>query len=117
MKKRMWMRPSTERHLAVLQSMGVTVVPPVSKVLACGYVGLGGLAAVMYVLQCKLARVSCRVLHCCTSVRSNCANNTEQKGAAMPISHALGGNKLNSYIPAITVSYTPLRAIEPWQFG
>jgi Flavoprotein len=56
MKKRMWMRPLTERHLAVLQSMGVTVVPPISKVLACGYVGVGGLASVMFVLQCKLTR-------------------------------------------------------------
>jgi hypothetical protein len=57
MKKHMWMRPLTERHLAMLQSMDVPIVPPVSKTLACGYVGIGGLAAVMYVLQCKLARV------------------------------------------------------------
>jgi phosphopantothenoylcysteine decarboxylase len=46
MNTHMWMHPLTERHLAVLHSMGVTVVPPVSKTLACGDVGVGGLAAV-----------------------------------------------------------------------
>lgn len=42
----MWAHPATRTHLGVLRSWGVTIVPPVSKQLACGDVGNGALAAV-----------------------------------------------------------------------
>ena len=37
--------PFTLRHLSELKSLGVKVVPPVSKVLACGDVGEGAMAS------------------------------------------------------------------------
>lgn len=42
----MWEHPLTARHLAVLAELGVCLVPPVAKRLACGDVGMGGLADV-----------------------------------------------------------------------
>ena len=42
----MWAHPLTARHLAVLAELGVCVVPPIAKRLACGDVGMGALAAV-----------------------------------------------------------------------
>jgi phosphopantothenoylcysteine decarboxylase len=56
MNTHMWLHPLTGRHLAALQSIGVTVVPPVTKTLACGDVGIGGLAAVADV--CAAVRAS-----------------------------------------------------------
>lgn len=41
----MWESPFTEQHLAVCRRLGATVVPPVSKRLACGDVGAGAMAA------------------------------------------------------------------------
>lgn len=41
----MWDSPFTERHLAVLRGLGVLVVPPVTKRLACGDLGNGAMAA------------------------------------------------------------------------
>jgi phosphopantothenoylcysteine synthetase/decarboxylase len=40
----MWESPFTEQHLGVLRRLGATVVPPVSKKLACGDVGQGAMA-------------------------------------------------------------------------
>jgi phosphopantothenoylcysteine decarboxylase len=40
----MWHNPHTERQLAILEDMGVSVVDPVKKELACGDVGLGAMA-------------------------------------------------------------------------
>ena len=40
----MWTSPFTEKHLSACQDLGVIVVPPVSKKLACGDVGVGGMA-------------------------------------------------------------------------
>lgn len=42
----MWESPFTEKHLSVLKSLGAKVIPPVSKVLACGDVGQGAMASV-----------------------------------------------------------------------
>jgi phosphopantothenoylcysteine decarboxylase len=56
MKTHMWLHPLTGNHIAALQSIGVTVVPPVTKTLACGDVGIGGLAAVADV--CAAVRAS-----------------------------------------------------------
>jgi phosphopantothenoylcysteine decarboxylase len=41
----MWESPFTAQHLASLQQLGVTVIDPVSKKLACGDVGAGAMAA------------------------------------------------------------------------
>jgi phosphopantothenoylcysteine decarboxylase len=41
----MWDSPFTARHLATLAELGASVVPPVSKRLACGDVGNGAMAA------------------------------------------------------------------------
>jgi phosphopantothenoylcysteine decarboxylase len=41
----MWESPFTARHLAALAELGVAVVPPVAKKLACGDVGVGAMAA------------------------------------------------------------------------
>ena len=42
----MWEHPSTAAHLAALERWGVAVVPPASKMLACGQRGTGALAEV-----------------------------------------------------------------------
>lgn len=42
----MWDSPFTEKHLGVLRSLGIRVVEPISKRLACGDVGNGALAEV-----------------------------------------------------------------------
>ena len=42
----MWESPFTARHLREAAALGVRVVPPVSKRLACGEVGAGGMAEV-----------------------------------------------------------------------
>ncbi|GAB4814253.1 hypothetical protein N2152v2_001299 [Parachlorella kessleri] len=41
----MWESPFTERHLAACRGLGIALVPPVSKRLACGDVGSGGMAS------------------------------------------------------------------------
>ena len=40
----MWSSPFTRQHLRVLEGLGVSVIQPVSKQLACGDVGVGALA-------------------------------------------------------------------------
>lgn len=40
----MWNSPLTSQHLKVLKELGVHVLDPVEKTLACGDVGVGGLA-------------------------------------------------------------------------
>lgn len=47
MNTHMWEHPFTRKHLDVLErELGYAVVDPVSKLLACGDQGKGGLAAV-----------------------------------------------------------------------
>ena len=41
----MWEHPVTAGQLATVQQWGATIVPPVAKELACGDVGVGGMAA------------------------------------------------------------------------
>jgi phosphopantothenoylcysteine synthetase/decarboxylase len=41
----MWESPFTAQHLASIHQLGVTVIDPVSKKLACGDVGQGAMAA------------------------------------------------------------------------
>ena len=60
----MWTSPFTERHLASLRDIGVTVMPVVSKKLACGDVGEGAMAEVATIVATvrqRLAIVNCNV--------------------------------------------------------
>ena len=48
----MWDSPFTSQHLNMLeQQLGVQVVDPVSKALACGDVGTGAMAAADHIAQ------------------------------------------------------------------
>ncbi|CAN1239541.1 Probable phosphopantothenoylcysteine decarboxylase [Linum grandiflorum] len=40
----MWRNPFTERHLIVVDEIGITMIAPVSKKLACGDYGTGAMA-------------------------------------------------------------------------
>lgn len=40
----MWTNPFTERHLMTLDEIGITLIPPVTKRLACGDYGNGAMA-------------------------------------------------------------------------
>ncbi|XP_073288181.1 probable phosphopantothenoylcysteine decarboxylase isoform X1 [Primulina huaijiensis] len=40
----MWNNPFTERHLMVIDDLGISLIPPVSKRLACGDYGNGAMA-------------------------------------------------------------------------
>jgi phosphopantothenoylcysteine decarboxylase len=52
----MWDSPFTQQHLDCLTRLGVMVVPPVSKVLACGDVGNGAMASPEVIADaCKAA--------------------------------------------------------------
>ena len=45
MNTHMWDSPFTSQHIGILeQQLGVRVIPPVSKALACGDVGTGAMA-------------------------------------------------------------------------
>lgn len=40
----MWTNPFTERHLIAIDELGITLIPPVTKRLACGDYGNGAMA-------------------------------------------------------------------------
>lgn len=40
----MWNNPFTERHLLSLDELGITLIPPIKKRLACGDYGNGAMA-------------------------------------------------------------------------
>ncbi|KAG7656864.1 Flavoprotein [Arabidopsis suecica] len=40
----MWNNPFTERHLVLLDELGITLIPPIKKKLACGDYGNGAMA-------------------------------------------------------------------------
>ncbi|CAH2036138.1 unnamed protein product [Thlaspi arvense] len=40
----MWNNPFTERHLVLLDELGITLIPPITKKLACGDYGNGAMA-------------------------------------------------------------------------
>jgi len=52
----MWESPFTSKHLAVLRGLGVSVVDPVAKRLACGDEGVGAMAHVGDI--CRAARAA-----------------------------------------------------------
>jgi phosphopantothenoylcysteine decarboxylase len=58
----MWEHPLTTRQLGVLTgTLGVRVVPPVSKALACGDVGAGAMASVADIVAAVRAALAERV--------------------------------------------------------
>lgn len=40
----MWNNPFTERHLMTIDELGISLIPPVTKRLACGDYGNGAMA-------------------------------------------------------------------------
>ena len=57
----MWHQKITGTHLQTLEARGVTVVPPISKLLACGDVGVGAMAEVRDVAAAALAALRAHV--------------------------------------------------------
>lgn len=51
MNGKMWLHPATQRNLTQLLADGVTIIPPESGDLACGYQGIGRLAAIPAILD------------------------------------------------------------------
>jgi phosphopantothenoylcysteine synthetase/decarboxylase len=47
----MWESPFTERHLRSARELGVVVVPPIEKHLACGDFGVGAMAEVSTIAE------------------------------------------------------------------
>eukprot|EP00962_Isochrysis_galbana_P035940 scaffold12353_cov119-Isochrysis_galbana.AAC.4 len=60
----MWHQRVTTEHLAVLRRRGVTVIPPVSKVLACGDRGMGAMAEVSSVVDGALGLLRAHASAC-----------------------------------------------------
>jgi phosphopantothenoylcysteine decarboxylase len=59
----MWTHPHTARHLAIARELGMRVVDPVEKRLACGDVGVGALAPtedIVRVVRLALAEAPAR---------------------------------------------------------
>lgn len=42
----MWSHPVTSEHIRKLESWGITIIPPVEKVLICGDSGVGAMSDV-----------------------------------------------------------------------
>ena len=53
----MWHQRVTAQHLQTLRDRGVRVVPPVSKLLACGDTGVGAMASVADIVQAAADRL------------------------------------------------------------
>ena len=51
----MWNNPFTERHLVSIDELGISVIPPVQKRLACGDYGNGAMAEVSII--CSTVRL------------------------------------------------------------
>lgn len=47
----MWQHPITTTHLASLAAFGITIIPPVSKTLACGDEGLGAMEEIPNIVR------------------------------------------------------------------
>lgn len=56
----MWTHPFTEQQLNTLRSLGIHVIPPISKVLACGDIGTGAMAAVDDIVSSVTTTLSVR---------------------------------------------------------
>ena len=57
----MWDSIFTEMHISILEEqLGVRIIPPVSKALACGDVGTGAMAAPLEIAQAVKSAVILR---------------------------------------------------------
>lgn len=56
MNTKMWEHPATKGQLQMLEDMAVVVIPPVSKVLACGDEGVGAMSPVGTIFRAVVAR-------------------------------------------------------------
>jgi phosphopantothenoylcysteine decarboxylase len=54
----MWDSPFTARHLTACEELGITIIPPVSKRLACGDVGSGAMASPEDILEACKAKLT-----------------------------------------------------------
>ncbi|CAL8465391.1 g4927 [Coccomyxa elongata] len=54
----MWDSPFTSSHLGTLYELGATVIPPVSKTLACGDVGNGAMASPDVIAEAAISAAS-----------------------------------------------------------
>lgn len=50
MNTQMWIHPITEKQLSAI-SLPFQIIPPISKTLACGEIGVGGLASIDDIVQ------------------------------------------------------------------
>ena len=50
----MWESPFTNKHLNELKSLGITIIPPIAKTLACGDTGVGAMADVDTIVNTTL---------------------------------------------------------------
>jgi len=57
MNGKMWEHPATQANVALLKSRGVEFIGPVAGILACGYEGLGRLAATSEIVARALTKV------------------------------------------------------------
>ncbi|RYY36761.1 hypothetical protein EON62_01540 [archaeon] len=60
MNTHMWTHPFTAKHLAVLQELGMHVIPPIAKRLACGDVGHGAMAPVEDIVEAVVSTLYTR---------------------------------------------------------
>lgn len=51
MNTRMWEHPITAKHVSILKEWGYVEIPPVSKKLMCGDVGVGAMAEVTTIVN------------------------------------------------------------------
>jgi phosphopantothenoylcysteine decarboxylase len=51
MNTHMWTSPFTERHLKELDGLGIRLIEPISKKLACGDVGTGAMAEPLNIVE------------------------------------------------------------------
>jgi phosphopantothenoylcysteine decarboxylase len=57
MNSAMWTHPFTANQLNALSELGIVVIPPISKILACGDIGTGAMADVATIAEQVRARV------------------------------------------------------------
>jgi phosphopantothenoylcysteine decarboxylase len=51
MNTHMWTSPFTERHLKELNGLGIRLIEPISKKLACGDTGVGAMAEPLTIIE------------------------------------------------------------------
>nr|GEW26316.1 phosphopantothenoylcysteine decarboxylase-like [Tanacetum cinerariifolium] len=81
----MWTNPFTERHLMTIDELGITLIPPVSKRLACGDYGTGAMAEPSLIFSTFLFKDVCLIIDvwnlCKATVLNTLAEYTILSGA------------------------------------